>query len=139
MTQQPVEAPATVGRPRSSRRPVLLAVLIGFLVLAAGGVLAYRLVGTTDDDPGVTACRSADVVVRADRGERVDPAELKRVGGLFEDSAHEDLKTSGVPAVGLSQRVGGTGPGAESYRRSLHEAVPRLVAACDAHGITVKA
>ncbi|MGY0005806.1 hypothetical protein [Micromonospora sp. I033] len=57
--------------------------LIGLVVLAAAGVLAHRPVGTTDDDPGAPTCRSADLVFRADRGEQVDPAELKRVGSPF--------------------------------------------------------
>ncbi|MEU4770592.1 hypothetical protein [Micromonospora sp. NPDC023644] len=35
-------------------------------------------------------------------------------------------------------RRGETGPGAELYRQSLRETLPRLVAACGKHGVTVE-
>ncbi|MGC5021554.1 hypothetical protein [Micromonospora sp. DT47] len=132
-------------QPRKRPRPVvLMAVLIGVVLLGAGGVVAYQLSGSPrDDDSGVTACRSAGVVVRTDRGEEVTPAELKRVGELFQSSGHEDLKSTGVLAIGLAQRVqrtrGADDPGAALYRDRLREALPRLAAACKEHGVTVKA
>lgn len=135
-------APAAAGpdRPHRTRQVVLAAVVVAVVLAAVVGVLVFRSTDSTADaDPGVTACGAAGVALRADRGEQVDAAELKRVGELFQRSTHEDLKTAGVTAVGLAQRVATTSdPAGDGYRQSLHVAVPRLVAACDQHGVTVK-
>jgi len=90
----------------------------------------------------VTGCRSAGVLVRAEPGKVAPADEVQRVGELFERSAHDDLKSAGVFAAGMVQRVQdarNTGPGADFLRAEFGRAIPRLIAACANHQVTVKA
>ncbi|SCF10843.1 hypothetical protein GA0074696_2778 [Micromonospora purpureochromogenes] len=139
--QRPDADPPASGRSGPQRWKVVVAIVL--LVLTLGGWGAYRLSDGRNEDPGVTACGAADAFVRAGRGEEVAADDVTRVGRLFEDSRHEDLKAKGVLVAGLVQRVqdgqaAGFSPGAELYRRRLSEAVPELVAACANHGVTVE-
>lgn len=102
----------------------------------------WQLADPGDEDPGVTGCRSAGMLLRAEDGQVAPADELRRIGELFERSTHEDLKTAGVTAVGMVQRVQdprNTGPGGDFLRARLRQAIPAMIAACGNHQVTVKA
>ncbi|MGX4655436.1 hypothetical protein ACWCHM_17240 [Micromonospora sp. SCSIO 07396] len=146
MTDDHSLADHAVEVPSRRRRWVgLLVVFLVLLVLSVGGAAAYRqFADREDEDPGVTACRSAGFVVRAAQGEVVPDDELQRMWELFQRSAHEDLKSAGLFAVGSAQRVQlGKGqndaPMVVDFRMAnLAFAVPRLTAACGNHQVTVE-
>ncbi|MEU1755711.1 hypothetical protein ABZ436_24055 [Micromonospora matsumotoense] len=143
MTDDPSVAESAAKVPRRRRRWVgLLVVFLVLLALGGGGAAAYwQFVDRKDEDPGVTACRSAGFVVRAARGEVVPDDEVQRVGELFQRSTHEDLKSAGVFAAGAVQRVQNprASPATADFRQfNLAAAVPRLIAACGNHQVTVK-
>lgn len=112
------------------------------LALLGGGAAYWQLADRGDEDPGLTGCRSAGVLVRAGQGDVVPADEVQRVGALFERSAHDDLKSAGVFAAGMVQRVQdarSTGPGADLNRAELGRALPRMASACESYQIRVKA
>ncbi|WP_030491268.1 hypothetical protein [Micromonospora chokoriensis] len=120
----------------------LAAVFLVLLVLVGGAAVYWELNGRGNEDPGVTGCRSAGVLVRAEQGQVASADEVQRVGELFERSAHDDLKSAGVFAAGMVQRVQdprNIGPGAELRRAELGRAIPRMIAACENHQVTVRA
>lgn len=145
MTDDPSEAGSAAEVPRRRRRWVIpLVVALVVLALAGGGAVAYwQFADREDADPGVTACRSAGFVVRAAEGEVAPDDEVQRVGELFQRSAHEDLRSAGVFAVGMVQRVQRVqdprdAPETVTLRQvNLAAAVPRLIAACAEHQVTV--
>ncbi|MEV0941629.1 hypothetical protein AB0I90_14765 [Micromonospora wenchangensis] len=138
-------AGSAVEVPRRRRRWVIPSVVaLVVLALGGGGAVAYRqLADREDEDPGVTACRSAGFVVRAAQGEVASDDEVRRVGELFQRSAHEDLRSAGVFAVGMVQRAQRAqdprdAPETVKLRQvNLAAAVPRLIAACAEHQVTV--
>ncbi|GHJ06979.1 hypothetical protein TPA0907_13460 [Micromonospora humidisoli] len=142
MTDDPSVAESAAKVPRRRRWVGLLVVFLVLLALGGGGAAAYwQFVDRKDEDPGVTACRSAGFVVRAARGEVVPDDEVQRVGELFQRSTHEDLKSAGVFAAGAVQRVQNprASPATADFRQfNLAAAVPRLIAACGNHQVTVK-
>ncbi|MEV4722272.1 hypothetical protein [Micromonospora humida] len=145
MTDDHSVADSVVEVPGRRRRWVgVLVVFLVLLVLGGGAVTYWQIVDRKDEDPGVTACRSAGFVVRAAQGEIVPDDEVQRVGELFQRSAHEDLKSAGVFAVGMVQRVQRAqdprdAPETTKLRQfELAAAVPRLIAACENHQVTVK-
>ncbi|MEU5565941.1 hypothetical protein [Micromonospora musae] len=137
-------AVAPVDPPRRHPRRRLLALGVALLALALlgfVGVLAYQhLTATDDEDSGVRACRAAEVLTRADGGDVAD-AQLLELATGFKNSRHPDLQDAGVTAAGLVARVQRTRdeayPGSALYEASLRVAIPRLVTACRAHGVTV--
>ncbi|MFI9639023.1 hypothetical protein ACIG87_03000 [Micromonospora sp. NPDC051925] len=63
------------------------------------------------------------------------------MGELFQRSAHEDLRSAGVFAVGMVQRVQDPRGYEETNnfeQVTLARAVPGLIAACENHQVTVK-
>ncbi|SCG81344.1 hypothetical protein [Micromonospora rifamycinica] len=129
--------------PRRRRRWVSLVVVsLVLLALGGGGAAAYwEFADRKDEDPGVTACRSAGFVVRVEQGQVAPADEVQRVAELFQRSAHEDLKSAGVTAVGMVQRVQSRRGSEEVQhfdRVTLTRVVPGLIAACENHQVTVK-
>ncbi|MFJ6199594.1 hypothetical protein [Micromonospora sp. NPDC092111] len=143
MTDGHSEADFSTDAPRQRRRwigPALASLVL--LVLVGGAAAYWQSADREDEDPGVTACRSAGFVVRATQGHVAPADEVQRVGELFQRSAHEDLKSAGVFAVGMVQRVQdprGVEATADFRRVTLARAVSGLVAACENHQVTVKA
>lgn len=120
----------------------LAAASVVLLALVGGAAVYWQLADRGDEDPGVTGCRSAGMLVRAEQGEIAPADELRRMGELFQRSAYEDLKSAGVTAVGMVQRVQdprSAGPGGDFLRSRLGQAIPAMIAACGNHQVTVKA
>ncbi|MFY1681754.1 hypothetical protein ACN265_09525 [Micromonospora sp. WMMD730] len=145
MTDDHSRVGPTAEVPRRRHRWVIPSVAaLAVLALGGGAVAYWQLADRGDEDPGVTACRSAGFVVRAGEGEVAPDDEVQRVGELFQRSAHEDLRSAGVFAVGMVQRVQRAqdprdAPETVKLRQgNLAAAVPRLIAACAKHQVTVK-
>lgn len=142
MVDSQTDTGSSAGSKFSRRWVGVAAGSVVLLALLGGGAAYWQFADRGDEDPGLTGCQSAGVLVRAGQGKVVPAEEVQRVGALFERSAHDDLKSAGVTAAGLVERVQdarNTGPGGDFYRAQLAQAVPRITAACETHQVRVKA
>lgn len=144
MTDPSAVPVAPTGPAPGRRRPrlVLAAALLATLVVA-GGALAYRLTRPppAEEDAGVVACRSLEVLARAERGDDVTLDEVRKVALLFLESEHEDLRRTGSFVAGMAERLvlqRSRGNFTILYEDALVTGLPELTGLCAQHGVRVE-